>query len=115
MSHALSSREIHALLSALCGNYDAELPGGRIKLLARSLGGKAVSAILPGIGDGVLRIAYDLNKPNAFAHAQAMIRDHWESYAEPVAFPDGTVEMLSRVCPEPEAGPVRVTVHPETG
>lgn len=112
MAQHLSAEQIGDLLDALCGSYDVSFPFGELRLLSRSLPGKAVAAVLPDVGDGVLRVVYDTSKPNAFGHTQAMIREWWESYREPVAFPDGTVELLNRVLPEPGVGPVRVALVP---
>jgi hypothetical protein len=49
----------------------------------------------------VLRIVYDPNKPNALCHTSAMLAGWWESFAEPVAFPDGSVELVPQPCPLP--------------
>lgn len=79
MPHTLGRVEIQALLAALGGDYDINLPGGVVRLLARSLPGDAVCALLDDIGDGVTRIVYDLGKPLAVLHVQAMVREYWES------------------------------------
>lgn len=108
MPHVLTSAQIAELLDTLCGSYDVTLGCGELRLLARSLPGNAVCAILPDTGDGVFRVVYDTAKPNAFQHTQAMLRDWWESFAEPEVFPDGTVELVGRICPSPRSGPIRV-------
>lgn len=110
MPHTLSDAHLVELLTALCGSYDVDLAGGRMRLLSRTLPGGAVCAILPDAGDGVLRLVYDTSKPNAFQHAQAMVLEHWESFREPEVFPDGSVEMIARVCPPMPRGPVPVAV-----
>lgn len=106
----LTYSQVGELLDALCGSYDVDLPCGRVRLLARFLPGKAVSAILPDLGDGLLRLVYDTSKPNAFQHTQAMIREWWQSFRDPEVFPDGTVELVERVVPEPRVGPVRILI-----
>jgi hypothetical protein len=83
-----------------------------VRLLGRDLPGTAVCAILPDAGDGVFRLVYDPGKPDAFRHAQAMFRDWWESFLVPEMYPDGTVEFLNRICPEPASGPIRLVVLP---
>ena len=112
MRQLLDLAAIQAVLTALCGSYDVELDAMefKVRLLARMLPGGAVCSILPDLGDGVLRIVYDVSKPNAFMHTQAMIRQWWEHLRQPVAFPDGTVEMLSLPCPRAGDGPVRIRV-----
>jgi len=112
MAHVLSAEQVNEVLSTLCGSYDVILDCGEVRLLSRTLPGSAVCAILPDRGDGVFRLVYDTTKPNSFQHTQAMIRDWWESFREPEVFPDGTVELLERICPDPDPGPMRVTVLP---
>lgn len=112
MSYTLSPLVVQEILRTFCGTYDVDLQGGRVRLLGRSLPGKAVCAILPDAGDGVLRLVYDANKPNAFAHAQAMVREWWLSDLEPIVFPDGSVELINRPCPELEPGPVCIAIIP---
>lgn len=112
MPYQLTSQTVQAILTTLCGSYDVELEGCKVRLLARALDGDAVCSILPDIGDGVLRIVYDLAKPNAFKHTQQMVREWWATLKEPVAFPDGSVEMLNLPCPRPGEGPIRVAVLP---
>jgi len=110
MPYALNSDDVQAVLTALCGSYDTQVGNCKIRLLARWLPAGAVCSILPDLGDGILRIVYDLSKPNAFRHAQAMVGEWWESLRQPVAFPDGTVEMLNLPSPRPDEGPVRISV-----
>lgn len=110
MPYALSSDDVQSIMTALCGDYDFDIGRNKVRLLARSLPGGAVCSILPDLGDHVLRIVYDLSKPNAFRHAQAMVGEWWESFRQPVAFPDGSVEMLNLPCPRPDEGPVKVAV-----
>lgn len=110
MPYRLTSNHVQAVLTTLCGSYDIELADCKIRLLARALPGIAVCSILPDLGDGILRIVYDVAKPNAFQHTQQMVSDWWESFRQPVEFPDGSVEMLSLPSPIAGAGPVRVAV-----
>lgn len=116
MPYHLDLGAVQAIVSALCGSYDVELEavGARVRILARALPGTAVCAILPDLGDGVLRIVYDLAKPNASRHTQFMIKEWWEALRQPVAFPDGSVEMLTLPCPRAGEGPVRVRVLSNT-
>ena len=95
----LDDRQVLALMTVFGGLYDILLPYGNVRLIGRELPGKAVCAILHDTGDGVFRLVYDPGKPDAFRHVQAMIRDWWESYREPEVFPDGTVDLVQRVCP----------------
>lgn len=110
MPYTLNDRNIAELLSALCGSYEVVLACGKVRLLARRLPGNAVCVILPEAPDGILRLVYDTAKPDCFGQTQALVRDWWESFAEPEVFPDGTVEMLRRVCPEVPEGPVQIAV-----
>jgi len=112
MPYELTSKNVQAVLTTLCGSYDVDIEGCRIRLLTRWLPGDAVCSILPDLGDGILRIIYDTGKPNAFRHAQQMVREWWEGIREPVAFPDGSVEMLNLPSPIPGDGPVRIAVLP---
>lgn len=98
---SLTSDRLGAILTALDSRFVAQFANGAIRLLGRSLPGEAVCAILPDQGDGVLRMVYDPNKPNAACHTGAMLREWWESYRVPVAFPDGSVELLPQSCPSP--------------
>lgn len=106
----LSAESVQALLTTLCGEYDVDFGCGTVRLLGRSLPGNAVCSILPDIGDGVLRLVYDVSKPNVFQHMQEMVRAWWADFREPVAFPDGSVELLSLPCPRAGEGPVRLSV-----
>ena len=110
MPFDLSAEDVQSLLTALCGSYDVNIGSGRVRLLARALPGGAVCSILPDIGDGILRLVYDVAKPNSFQHVQSMVRDWWESFREPVAFPDGSVEFLQLPCPRAGEGPVRIAI-----
>jgi hypothetical protein len=110
MSFNLTVEDVQSILTTLCGSYDVDLGFGRIRLLARPLPGVAVCSILPDLGDGVLRLVYDIAKPNSFAHVQSMVREWWESFQEPVAFPDGSVELLRLPCPRAGEGPIRIAV-----
>ena len=113
MPHAtLGPGEVQEILRLFSGSYDLDLPPGHVRLLGRSLPGKAVCAILPDIGDGVLRVVYDANKPNAFAHVQAMVREWWESYQEPIVLPNGVVAVVPRICPLAERETVHLAVAP---
>lgn len=96
------------LLTALDSRFVVQFADGAIRVLGRSLPGEAVCAILPEQPDKVLRIVYDPNKPNALSHTAAMLQEWWESYTEPVAFPDGTVEFLALPCPRSGDGDVEL-------
>lgn len=110
MSYQLDLGAVQSVLSALCGSYDIEVKGARVRLLARWLPGSAVCSLLPDIGDGMLRVAYDLSKPNAVLHVQALIAEWWEGQRQAVLFPDGSVEMLALPCPPVGDGPVGIRV-----
>jgi hypothetical protein len=57
-----------------------------------------------------LSLVYDIAKPNSFQHVQSMVREWWSSFQEPVAFPDGSVELLQLPCPRAGEGPIRIAV-----
>lgn len=95
----LHPEHLAEVLAALDSRFVAQFAGGAIRVLGRTLPGAAVCAILPGQPDQVLRVVYDPNKPNALSHTRAMLEQWWESYAEPVAFPDGSVELVRPPCP----------------
>lgn len=99
MRSSLAPEHLAEVLTALDSRFVAQFAGGAIRVLSRSLPGKAVCAILPEQPDNVLRIVFDANKPNALCHTRAMLEEWWESYAEPVAFPDGSVELVRPPCP----------------
>jgi hypothetical protein len=93
---SLNPEDLTGLLTALDSRFVAQFAGGAIRVLGRDLSDTpGVCAILPAQPDNVLRIVYDPNKPNALCHTRAMLEEWWESYAEPVVFPDGSVELLS--------------------
>ena len=48
---------------------------GEVLLLFRDLSYPAVCAILPDLGDGVLRIVVDPSKPNALEHVRLMVNE----------------------------------------
>lgn len=104
MRSTLRPEDLTDLLTTLDSRFVAEFANGAVLLLGRDLDG-AVCALVPDLGDGVLRIVYDPNQPNALLHVQTMMAQWWESYAEPVAFPDGTVELIRPPCPRPAPGP----------
>jgi hypothetical protein len=110
MPFDLTVEDVQSILTTLCGSYDVDLGFGRIRLLARALPGGAVCSILPDLGDGVLRLVYDIAKPNSFQHVQSMVRDWWGSFQEPVAFPDGSVELVQLPCPRAGEGPIRIAI-----
>lgn len=99
MPHNLTAHALQMALTALCGNYVVDVGDESVRLIADSLPGNAVCAILRPLGDGVTRIVYDLDKPHALAHTRAMLHEWWESYRVPVAFPDGTVEFVHQASP----------------
>jgi hypothetical protein len=95
----LTPEHLTDLLIALDSRFVVEFAGGAIRVIGRNLPNQAVCAILPPQPDGVLRLVYDPNKPNALEHTRTMLAEWWESFAEPVAFPDGTVELVRSPCP----------------
>lgn len=100
MRASLAPEHLAELLTALDSRFVAQFAGGTIRVLGRDLSDvPAVCAILPAQPDGILRIVYDPNKPNALCHTRAMLEAWWESFAEPVAFPDGSVELVAMPCP----------------
>lgn len=100
MRSSILPQHLAELLAALDSRFVAQFAGGAIRVLGRDLSGTpAVCAILPPQPDNVLRIVYDPNKANALCHTQAMLREWWESFAEPVAFPDGSVDLVPAPCP----------------
>lgn len=101
MRSSLAPEHMSDLLTALDSRFVAQFAGGAIRLLGRTLPDDAVCAILPAQPDNVLRVVYDPNKPNALCHTRAMLEQWWESFAEPVAFPDGSVELVPVPCPRP--------------
>ena len=104
MRAALRSEDLSELLVALDSRFVVQFANGAIRVLGRDLGGAAVCAMLPSQPDGVLRLVYDPNQPNALSHLRAMLEGWWESYAEPVVFPDGSVELVRPPCPRPGDG-----------
>lgn len=107
MRSSLNPQHMTELLTTLDSRFVAQFAGGAIRLLGRDLSDTpAVCAILPARPDNVLRIVYDPNKPNAMHHTRAMLEEWWESFAEPVAFPDGTVEFVPAPCPRAGEGDV---------
>lgn len=96
---ALLPEHLSELLTALDSRFVAQFADGAIRVIGRELPDSAVCAILPPQPDKVLRIVYDPNKPNALRHTREMVEEWWESFAEPVAFPDGTVEFVRPPCP----------------
>ena len=108
MRSSLKPAHLAEVLTALDSRFVAQFAGGAIRVLSRSLPGPAVCAILPALPDNVLRIVFDANKPNALCHTRVMLKEWWESYAEPVAFPDGSVELVRPPCPEASDGDVEL-------
>lgn len=100
MRASLHAEHLAELLTALDSRFVAQFAGGAIRVLGRDLSNTpAVCAILPAQPDNVLRVVYDPNKANALSHTRAMLQEWWESFAEPVAFPDGSVELVHPPCP----------------
>lgn len=108
MPHNLTHDDLEHAFAALTGEYTIDV--GPIRLIGASLPGKVVCAILPPLGDGIVRVVHDLDKPNAVAHTRAMLKDWWESYSVPVAFPDGTVELVRQACPREASGQVALSI-----
>lgn len=104
----LHPEHLAELLAALDSRFVVQFAGGDIRVLGRTLPEPAVCAILPAQPDNVLRIVYDPNKPNALSHTATMLQEWWESYAEPVAFPDGSVEFVRPPCPLAGEGDVNL-------
>lgn len=105
----MTQEDIERTLVALCGRYTLNVSES-VRIIGASLPGNAVCAILPPLGDGVMRLVYDEHKPHALAHSSAMLQEWWESYAEPVAFPDGSVELIPRPIPPLPRGPVDLSM-----
>lgn len=100
MRASLHPEHLAELLAALDSRFVVQFANGAVRVLGRDLGDTpAVCAILPAQPDNILRMVYDPNKPNALCHMRAMIEEWWESFAEPVAFPDGSVELVQAPCP----------------
>lgn len=111
MPHGLTMPEMAQLMTAFSGQYRFDLFGGRVRCLARDLPGDAVAAICPP-RDNIMLIIYDLRKPDAPGHVRQLLREYWESKGEPVAFPDGTVEIVQRAMPRVDRGPsIDITMH----
>lgn len=77
MPHPVPVEQMRALLTTLTPTFAANFGTG-LRLIGATLPGKAVCAILRPAGDGVTRIVYDPNKPNAMAHTHAMVLGWWE-------------------------------------
>lgn len=104
--------ELTQLLAMLCGRYLVDGPNGRVRLIVDRLPGDAVSAILPALPDGKVRVVLDTSKPNAYAHGRAMLREWWESYLQAEVTPDGHVEIVRQRAPVEDSF-VPVPLHME--
>lgn len=100
---------VSELLSALGGLYRARLCDGLVHTVSRDLPGDAVAAVCP-TQDGKLLVVYDLRKPDALGHARDLVCQWWTSVVEPVAYPDGTVELMERPLPHVDVQPLECTV-----
>lgn len=109
MPYTLSQDDLSELLASLCGHYRFEVAGGRVRAIARDLPGTAVAVVCPP-RNGVMMVMYDLRKPDAMGHLRDLIREWWTSTVEPVAFPDGTVEMMARILPQVDLRPRDVAI-----
>lgn len=112
MRSTLAPEHMTDLLTALDSRFVVRFADGAIRVLGRSLPDETVCAILPSQPDNVLRVVYDPNKANAMCHVRTMLQEWWESFAEPVVFPDGTVELLRT--PSPRAGEGNVELESST-
>jgi len=72
-SRAPSSTPVEHLLAVVAGAGYAGMVDGKVRLIKRCLPASAVCAVLPALGDGVLRIVYDADKPNVAAHLERML------------------------------------------
>jgi hypothetical protein len=96
--NGLTPDHLAELIAALSGQYRFQLCGGRIHAVVHELPGTAVASIST-MPDGTLLVIYDLRKPDAMAHLRDLLRQWWTSTVEPVAYPDGSVELQSRALP----------------
>lgn len=99
MTHVLTASHVAEAISVLCGTYDVVIGNRPIRLLGRWLPGTAVCAILPEIGDGIMRVVFDPEKPGAYRHTRRMLSDWWEA------------ETGERLCPEADERPRLVEVR----
>lgn len=105
MRSSLTPEHMAVLLAALDSRFVIHFADGAIRVVGRDLSDTpAVCAILPAQPDNVLRIVYDPNKPDCLHHVRAMLEEWWESFAEPVAFPDQSVELVRPPCPRAGGG-----------
>ena len=103
LASLITGADLDELLSALCGLYLLEVAAGRIRIITRPLPGPAVSSILPCVGDGILRVVFDPEKPNAYAHTRQMLREWWQSFQVPEVGPDGEVALTPMALPQEHA------------
>lgn len=95
--NSLPADQMQALLTTLSSTFAADI-GSNLRLIGSALPGKAVCAILKPTGDGITRVVYDPNKPNAMAHTHEMVQGWWER-GQP-----------GRPCPLPSSEPVEYAV-----
>lgn len=105
----LTIEHLIELLTLLSGRYTINACGGKVRLVARDLPGDAVAVLTPPVR-GIMLLIYDLSKPDAIGHARDLLAEHWSSVVEPVAWPDGTVELVQRQVPACDRRPV--TLNP---
>src|SRR3712207_971911 len=98
-----------SLITTLDSNFVALFADGAKRLLGRKLPGDAACAILPNARVGVLRLVYDPNKTDVMLLLRVMLQNLYESYAEPVVFPDGSIELVNRPFPTTPEKPVEFT------
>jgi hypothetical protein len=98
----LDGTSMEELSCALAGSYSLTLCGGKVRLLCRSLPGRAISA-LQRVGE-VIYIFVDLDKPSAPRTAWEMIQDWRASFLEPNITDTGTLQLipLQRIADPPD-------------
>ena len=111
----LGPDELAQILVVLCGRYLVDVIPGKLRLIATSLPGPAVCAVLPCLSDGTVRVVVDPEKPNAYAHTRTMLREWFESYLAPEISPQGSVSIVRQRAPRHDRlTPLPVALVPET-
>lgn len=66
--------QMQSLLATLSAPMLVARYGTKLRVIATSLPGKAVCAVLRSAEDGVMRVVYDPEKPHAAWHTYSMLR-----------------------------------------
>lgn len=107
--------DLAQLLIVLCGTYLVDVVPGKLRLIATHLPGPAVCSVLPCLPDGLVRVVVDPEKPNAYAHTRAMVRQWFESYLAAEITPAGTVNIVRQRAPHHDRlEPLPLTLIGET-